>query len=127
MIKWLFPRPGDSFLGWIGRIVLIFGSIFSVGALAVFIEEKFKPETSPPYEWIGLDPSRPASDISHRDYINGIVYYREYNDPGPYVKKYNDNTTELIGGKYTAEDIEDIFIENDLANDYEYLYEMFRD
>jgi len=24
MIKWIFPQPGDSFLGWIGRSFLIF-------------------------------------------------------------------------------------------------------
>jgi hypothetical protein len=123
MIKWIFPRPGDTFFGWIGRLILIICLVISPFALKVYVEEKYQPVEPPPYEWIGLDPSRPVSDISHRDYVNGIVYYRER---GPYTEKTNTKRWESEC-KYTEEQIEDIFIDNDLINDYEYLYEMYRD
>ena len=123
MIKWLFPRPGDSFLGWVGRVALICCSILGVGWIIVFIEEKTKPEDPPPYEWKGLDPSRPVSDISHRDYINGIVYYREF---GTYKGETKTVKWEAES-KYTDIDIEELFLDYDFANDYEILYEKYRD
>jgi hypothetical protein len=57
------------------------------------------------YEWIGLDPNRPVSDISHRDYTNGIVYYREY---GPYKGETKTVKWEFES-KYTDIDIEELF------------------
>jgi len=124
MIKWIFPRPGDTFLGWLGRLALICCAILGIGWILVYFQEKERQlDDTPPYEWIGLDPSRPVSDISHRDYVNGIVYYRE---PGPYIEKTNYRRWENEC-KYTEEDLENIFLDYDLANDYEMLYEKFRD
>ncbi|MDR2972235.1 MAG: hypothetical protein LBU83_09955 [Bacteroidales bacterium] len=128
MIKWIFPRPGDSFVGWIGRVTLICTITFIIlGTFGLIMNKYYQDDTIvTDYEWIGLDPNRPVSDISHRDWKTGQVYYREY---GPFENRIqnpsNSNLDIRVNGRQVS--IEDLFIDYQLENDYEYLYEMFRD
>jgi hypothetical protein len=123
MIKWIFPQPGDSFLGWIGRLFLIMMGIIGFAFFLAYLDERNQPVDQPQQEWKGYDHTRPVSDISHRDYSTKTVYYRE---PGPYKGTINTEKWKTEG-KYSDEFIEEIFLDNDLANDYEDLYEKYRD
>jgi hypothetical protein len=122
MIKWIFPQPGDSFLGWIGRLFLIFmgliGGLIFIGHIA----EKNKPIDPPEPGWKGYDYSRPVSDIVYRDYETRTVYYSKGPYTGPTLNKSNNSSS-----KYSEEYLEDIFLDNDMANDYDDLYEKYRD
>jgi hypothetical protein len=85
---------------------------------------KSEQDDDPPQkEWTGYDHTRPVSDISYRDYKTKTVYYRE---SGAYKGEINTEkwNTER---KYSEEFLEEIFLDNDLANDYEDLYEKYRD
>jgi hypothetical protein len=128
MIKWLFPRPGDSFLGWIGRLALICTITFIVLVTFGLMMNKYSQDatTETDYEWIGLDPNRPVSDISHRDWNTGQVYYREY---GPYETKIQNPFDYSLDLRLNGIEIsiEDLFMEYQLEYEYEILYEMFRD
>jgi len=123
MIKWIFPQPGDSFLGWIGRLFLIFMGFIGFAFFLAYLDERNQPVDPPQQEWKGYDHTRPVSDISYRDYSTKTVYYREQ---VPYKGKINTEKWKT-GGKYSNEFIEEIFLDNDLANDYEDLYEKYRD
>jgi hypothetical protein len=80
-------------------------------------------EDPPQKEWTGYDPTRPVSDISYRDYKTKTVYYPpKGNYSGPPLFQENNSPS-----KYTDEYLEEIFLDNDLANDYEDLYEKYRD
>jgi len=122
MIKWIFPQPGDSFLGWIGRLFLIFCGLIAFLWVFGTLSDKWKTEDPPEPDWKGYDYSRPVSDISYRDYETKTVYYRPL---GPYTGKLPK--PEKSTGKYSDEYLEEIFLDNDLANDYEDLYEKYRD
>jgi len=128
MLKWIFPQPNDSFIGWLGRLFLICTITFiALGSLGLWLNNYFLDDTvETDYEWIGLDPSRPVSDISHRNWKTGEVFYRDLG-PCEIKTKPAQHTTPIITVDGKIVSIEELFMDYQLEYDYEYLYEMFRD
>lgn len=118
------PGEDETFVGWILRLVSYIVVIVFVFVLGPCKEDEPEPERkqcgSP---WKNLDPSRPLSDIIHLDYSTGIVTYC---DTGKYIPK-GEKRKITPSPTYGGKTLEEIFLDNDLANDYDDLYEMYRD
>jgi hypothetical protein len=118
----LFPKPDDSFLGWLFRLfaiiagVLLFLYVFEI--IDDRREEKRKaaqwerlyPDGKP--DWTKKNPMFPPRNTP-RD--------KDAND----VQDIQIHPDIWVDGKKVT--IEELFRDYDLANDYEDLYEKFRD
>lgn len=120
----LTPGKNETFVGWILRLTLYFVIFVAACILGTYLEDKHKPEPKPyGSHRKNPEPSRPASDVLHDDYSTMTVTYRDTGRHVPKGKKREKTSSATYGGKT----VEEIFLDNDLANDYEELYEMYRD
>ena len=132
----IFPRPGDSFGGWILRCTIIFTLFFVVlSLLGDWANNPERKTPAPPRkEWTGYDPTRPASDISHRDYTNKVFYYRPKEDYVPSEAQQKQKEKEAAEKKKrqnyrdpTDEEILEYIRNNEGDFDIEEIYDKYRD
>ena len=131
----IFPRPNESFGFYIFRTILL---VVAIGALLIFLgnySDKIKVDTDPPQkEWTGYDPTRPVSDISHRDYTNKVIYYRPKGDYVPtetekqkQKKKSTERAKKQTYRDPTDEEILEYIRNNEGDFDIEEIYDKYRD